>query len=92
MGLHTVCQTHANVVKEVTPQKHTYVCSEERTNCYTLRESSSDLCTVKRAAGAGLLTSGQQLKQAKLLVPVIIFQSSSPVQCLPTPKVYKTCV
>ena len=28
--------------------KHTYVCIEE--------ESSSDLCTVKRAVGAGLLT------------------------------------
>jgi len=24
-------QTHAEVVKEVKPQKHTYICSEERT-------------------------------------------------------------
>ena len=29
-GLHVVCWTDADVVKEARPQKHTYVCSEER--------------------------------------------------------------
>ena len=60
-GLRTVRRTCADVVKEATPQKHTYVCSEERTVvCRPVLlntnrgESSSDLCTVKRAAGAGL--------------------------------------
>ena len=31
MGLRTICWTRADVVKEATPQKHTYVCTEERT-------------------------------------------------------------
>ena len=31
MGLHAVRQTHAEMVKEAKPQKHTYICSEERT-------------------------------------------------------------
>jgi len=32
-GLHAVCQTHSDVVKEARPQRHTYmyVCSEMRT-------------------------------------------------------------
>ena len=30
-GLGAVCQTHSDVVKEARPQRHTYVCSEERT-------------------------------------------------------------
>jgi len=30
MGLRMVCQTHADVVKEARPQKHTYICNEER--------------------------------------------------------------
>ena len=52
------------MVKEVTPQKHTYVCSEDRTvvrhacalPCTSANrgESSSDLCTMKGAIGAGL--------------------------------------
>ena len=29
-GLRAVCRTHADVVKEVRPQKHTYICNEER--------------------------------------------------------------
>ena len=36
-GLHVVCWTDADVVKEARPQKHTYVCSEERTAvCHTV--------------------------------------------------------
>ena len=31
MGLRTVRWTHADMVKDATPQKHSYVCSEERT-------------------------------------------------------------
>jgi len=31
MGVRTVHWTQADVVKDATPQKHTYVCSEERT-------------------------------------------------------------
>ena len=31
-GAYTVRRTHADVVKEVRPQKHTYVCSEERSS------------------------------------------------------------
>ena len=50
MGLHTVCQTHADVVKEATPQKPTYVRTKER-----IVVCLPDLCTMKRAAGAGLL-------------------------------------
>ena len=42
-GIH---QTRADMVKQVRPQKHNYVCSKERTVvCCT--ESSSDLCTMK---------------------------------------------
>ena len=29
-GLRAVCQTHADIVKEARPQKHTYICNEER--------------------------------------------------------------
>jgi len=50
MGLRMVCQTHADVVKEATSQKPTYVCTEER-----IVVCRPDLCTVKRAARAGLL-------------------------------------
>jgi len=36
-GLRVVRWTHADVVKEARPQKHTYVCSEERTVvCHTV--------------------------------------------------------
>ena len=61
MGLCTVRQTHTDVVKEATPQKHTCVCSEGRTVCVQPcanvngGENSSDLCTMNRTAGAGLL-------------------------------------
>jgi len=51
---------HTDMVKEARHQKHTYVCSEERTVMYCVNvnggESSSDLCMVRRAAGARLLT------------------------------------
>ena len=55
-----LCQTPTDVVKEVRPPKHTYVCSEERTViCYVVNggertviryvvnggESPMDLCT-----------------------------------------------
>jgi len=36
-GLCTVCRTHADVVKEARPQKHTYICNEERiVVCHTV--------------------------------------------------------
>jgi len=42
-------------VKEVRPwHKLTYVCSEGRTGCANANHSL-DLCTVKRAAGTGLM-------------------------------------
>ena len=62
MGLHAVHQTHADVVREGKTSK-AYLCLQWRENCCAPccanangGESSSDLCTVKRATGVGLLT------------------------------------
>jgi len=51
MNAHQLRQTHNDVVKEVRPQKHNYVCSDEKTvmrrAVLTRSESSSNFCTVK---------------------------------------------
>jgi len=50
-GCACAMQTHADVVKEVRPQKHNYVCRDERTVMrrvvLTRTESSSNFCTAK---------------------------------------------
>ena len=62
-GLH---QTHADMVKEVRPQKHNYVSSKERTVvCCT--ESSSNLCTMKscRCRTADIVERGAVAEASK---------------------------
>jgi len=91
MGLRMLRQTHTDVVKETTPQKHTYVSSGE--NCCAPPcananggESSSDFCTVERTAGAGLHTlanEGAVAAASKATCTCNYCQSSSPVVQLP---------
>ena len=58
-------------MKEARPQhKLTYVCSEGRTVCASMQmevEYSLDLCTVKRAAGTGLLKQTNEERSSFIL-------------------------
>ena len=86
MGLRMVRQTHADMVKETTPQKHTYVSSGK--NCCASPyakanggENSSDFCTVERDAGAGLhmlVYAGAVAAASKATCTCNYCQSSSP--------------
>ena len=56
-----LCPTHTDMVKEVRPQKHNYICSEERTVVHHAVLTQTEvgappISALWKAAGAGLLT------------------------------------